>query len=721
MRTQHKARGGFVVLPIVVGGLLAGPAPAQEAAAQAPSLRWIPADAASYSVMLRNREQLEAILQSKAWARLINQPFAKKVREFVEDQWNTSNFPLGIVRNWYEQAGNAELVRFIGELFEEEVFIYSGKNAAEFSLVLQELQLANQFAPLTALFNAQNVVGNPGAANINNPMMRVKALLQVLDANADRLKVPDVLLGFKLSHTKPAEAETRIRNMEKLFAQAFPKAQRHLKRTKIHGADVHMLVVDGTVIPWESLKEFVDQEGQFKKLPEALKKMKLTLAFSIRGNYVLVGFGEGTAALRDFGDKLPNRLSGRSEMAPLATAAGRHLTSIHYVSKEYQKAASGTQPLEGMSAWLASALKEGNLPAEQRAKLTKRLEKLSADLKRDAPSEPGARLSFSYLNGQGYERYAYNWFKGLRADDAKPLTLLRHVGSHPLAVFVGQEHASPEDYELFVRLVKIGYQTVEQSIVQQLPDEVRGIYERFITEAKPLFARLDRATGKLLLPALGDEDAFVLDAQLKSKQWHQAMPPAEAPLPMLEPALVISVRDRAMLLEASREYRGIFNDFMALIRKQSNEVFPEVRIPEPKVKKSKASTLYYWPLSESLGLDKKITPTGGLSDNVAVLTISQDHAKRLLTETTWKGSGPLSDPARPLVSVAYFNWAGLVEAIRPWVKYGLAEADQSQEVKDQVFAVLDILKVLHTYSAATYVEGDAVVTHSQTVLRDLRD
>jgi hypothetical protein len=723
MRTTRHAWSPWTAgLAVLAGFLLAAPAPAQDAVSQAPSLKWVPADAASYSVMLRNREQIEAVLHSKALARLLKMPIAQQARQFLETEWAKPNGQLAILRNWYEQEGNADLVRLLGELFEEEVFVYNGKHSAELFVLFQEMQVANQFAPLVELFKGR--VAGPGVGN--NPLDRMKALFQVLAANEQYLQVPDVVIGFRLSRTKPAHVAQRLRELEKTLETALPAMQPYLKKVKIHGADVHTLVLESRLFPWDliPLQNFEEKPGDFDKLLKRLKELKLTIALGVRGNYVLVGLGAETAGLQDLGSKLPNRLSERTEMARLADAAGRKLNSISYVSKAFREALAGGHYMEGLAATAGSLLKESGLSAAQKMKIEKDLKDLTADARRLAP-QPGAQLGYTFLTEQGQEGYAYDWSKTPGGDtEAKPLTLLQHVGGHPLGFAVGRGRApaavAEKEYKLMVHSIKMCYRTVEDLVLPQLDMDTKDRYHQFMKQAKPLFARLEKATGTMLLPGLEGQGGLVLDARMTGTQWHQAMPASDKPLPYPEIALVLGVRDAGLLRQAFHEYREIFNGLMEAVAKVAPNPIPEIRIPEPQTKKVKAATLYYWPLPEVLGLDPRLMPTGGLSDSVAVLTFSQEHAQRLLKPTAFKAkSGPLADTSRPLVGAGYFSWSGFVDKAAPWVAYGLTRANQGQDVQEQVQTVLEVLKCLRSYSSATYIDQDVTVTHSLTVIRDL--
>src|SRR5262249_41902501 len=152
--------------------------------------------------------------------------------------------------------------------------------------------------------------------------------------------------------------------------------------------------------------------------------------------------------------------------------------------------------------------------------------------------------------------------------------------------------------------------------------------------------------------------------------WIDKVPMTDRPLPMLEPAVVLGVGDAAELRKALAEYRAIANDMIAKVRELAPPgQVPDFQIPEPKVEKRKAGTLYFFPLPEDWGLDKQVVPTAGLSAKVAVLTLSHAQAERLLTARPLKtDGGPLADRTRPLVSAAYFNWPGFVDALTPWVE-----------------------------------------------------
>jgi hypothetical protein len=314
-------------------------------------------------------------------------------------------------------------------------------------------------------------------------------------------------------------------------------------------------------------------------------------------------------------------------------------------------------------------------------------------------------------------------------DGSKKLTLLDHVGGSPVLFTCSRTKHSPEDYELFVRVIKMAHGYFEELALPNMPVDAQEQYAQAMKIARPLLVRLDRITGKMLVPALADgQGGMVLDAALASKQWHKDMPMAQKPLPIPELAIVFGVSDAELLRKGMQEYRTLVNDAIAEIRKAAPMV-PELNLPEPETRLVGKSTLYYYPLPEVLGLDKKLLPTAGLGEKVAVLTMSQEHAVRLLTATPSKlAVGPvevrdrplaLEVRNRPLASAFHFYWAKLVGAVSPWVEFGMDQGRAPADARDQVMTILEILQVLRSHSSATYFEDSALVTHSETFFRDL--
>src|SRR5262249_581446 len=233
-----------------------------------------------------------------------------------------------------------------------------------------------------------------------------------------------------------------------------------------------------------------------------------------------------------------------------------------------------------------------------------------------------------------------------------------------------REKSQPAQYQLLVKWVKVANRYFEEFAVPKMDEDTREKYQKFAKGFHPLMKKADEVTRNLMIPALADgQVGFVLDSKLTSKQWIDKLPETDKPLPIVEPALIVGVSDADKLRKGFAEYRKIGNDLLALIHSLDTEKIPELKIPRPKKSKGEKGDLYFYPLPEKWGLDKRIVPSAGISDKVLSLAISKEHAERLLADTPLKvKTGPLAKADKPLSAATYFNFARTIDTIAPWVE-----------------------------------------------------
>jgi hypothetical protein len=179
------------------------------------------------------------------------------------------------------------------------------------------------------------------------------------------------------------------------------------------------------------------------------------------------------------------------------------------------------------------------------------------------------------------------------------------------------------------------------------------------------------------------------------------------------------------------EYRKTVNEIIAAVRKLAPQgEIPQFEIPAPKSVKKGSATLFFYDVPAEAGLDKQVVPTAGVGGNVAALTLSQAHTERLLANKPLQvDGGPLAEK-RNLAGAVYVDCAGVVEALSAWVDFAAqmvireqlgpdAPAKEVKAIMDQVHTALEVLKVFRQSTSATYIEDGVVVTHSETLIRDL--
>jgi hypothetical protein len=316
-------------------------------------------------------------------------------------------------------------------------------------------------------------------------------------------------------------------------------------------------------------------------------------------------------------------------------------------------------------------------------------------------------------------------------DGSKPLGLLEHVGGSPTIAAVQRSKVSVEKYDLLAKWLGVGYDYFEKYGLPQMPERERKKFEQFAVPARPLVLRAHQTTREMLLPSLADgQVAVVIDTKLRSRQFLHCLPATENPLPMVEPALVLGVSDADLLRKACVEYRAIFEGLIDAARKvEGSHVPDDFRLPEAKLVQKPAGTLYTFALPAEWGVSKSIVPNAGLSSNVAVLSINTKHTERLLTATPPSVQGRSVPSDRPLVGASVLDFAGLIEAVTPWIDLGVETAAQQsgQEgakgkaamILNQTHTVLDVLKVLRSITSESYFEDGALVHHSEVDIRDL--
>jgi hypothetical protein len=695
------------------------------------SLKLIPADAAYYGAMLRNREQVEAVAKSKTWAKIAKLPAYQKAHAYLQQMWTGGNFAE--FRGLLEQKENRELVDLLVDAVSEEIFCYGAANWVDFVDLFKQINNAYQYAPLTALIKS-------GGDQKALQSAQGRGVLRVLARNPQKIRVPDFIVGFKIKDAKKAEAQIkRLEDVLNGLIAMVPQLEGHLKRGKVGEDSFLTLHLDGGMVPWDEIpwNEVEEAAGEFDGVKKSLKQLKMTISVGARNGYLLFAIGSSTEGLKQLGGE-GQRLTGRPELKPLVAAAGKRLTSMGYTSKALaSKGGMSAEDIDSMTVMAGHALDAAGIPEDKRQAIAKDVANLGNELKKSLPV-PGASVSFSYLTERGYEGYDYAHGTHPDVDGSKPLSLLDHVGSDPILAVVGRSKGTQERYDAISKWAKVAYGHAEPLILEKLDAQQKQKYQEVSKLVFPLLKRFDEITGQKLLPALADGQAgLVIDGKTKSKQWHQAMPPSDQALPILELGFLVGISDRDLLETAMKAYAKLFEDALTKIKEVAppNNAPPFSKVPDPEVKSASGGKLYLWKLPEQLKLDPQLLVAAGLSEKVGVLCLTSSHAERLLTAKPLKvEGGPLADTKRPLASAAYFNFPALIDTLTPWVIYtveksGLERAlgvggDEEKtkqtraEIVKQVRTLLDALKAIRGSASATYFEGGVLVTHSEIVIRD---
>jgi hypothetical protein len=569
-----------------------------------------------------------------------------------------------------------------------------------------------------------------------------RAVLAAIIENIEIANVPNMLMGFKLD--KPAAANEALVKLEMFanmgLAAAPPQFQGCIKRETIAGHEYLVLRLDGGMIPWqgnevEKLEMELGLDGDdAEKLLEHVKNMKLVIAFGVRENYLLATIGSSTACIEKLGEG--EKLVDLPQLKPLAPFADRKLTSVGYVSAEVAKAANNQDKiLNQLYTLLETFVDQTDLDEEKTEKIMGDAQMLVEEIKGLIP-QPGAETAFSFLTDQGMETYDYKWGEYSKIDGTKPLGLLDHVGGNPLFGFVNRSKASVKDFEQAKKWLRIGWKYFNEFAVPTMAEEEQNKFKAYAKDMMPLLERLDRATCDLMIPALADgQAALVFDGKFTTKQLQKELPEWEQPMPLPELAIVVGVSDANLLKQGVKEYMAIAREVLEVVKKHDPEAIEEfkkdmaregIEMPQWQVTEGSGYTIYGLPIPEKAGLDKNLLPNAGLSEHVAVLSLSVQHSERLLKKTPFTAGGVLQKTDKPLALAVWFNWADLLETATPWIDYAFEQIEESklggdrQSAIDQAHTVIEVLKCYRTITAEGRIEDDCLVTHSLLEIRDVK-
>ncbi len=695
------------------------------------SLDWAPADAAVYVGSFRGREEWRRLADSRAWKKLAELPLAQHFRQQVHTALTDPNSQLYMAGQLLQLPENQELLALLADLFGQEHFFYGSAELGALAELAAEINGASRFAPvMQALQRASADEDDDDSEEFSDAQARIVAILEVLNDGRDDLDVPTLMFGFRLSNSE--RAKTQLKRLEVLANLALAQNEDwkgRFRRQTFDGADYLTLSLEGDQIPWDQIpfSEFETEPGEYDELVEALQELELKISLGVRDDFLLLCLSPSFEPLEKLGDG--PALRTRPEVERLEPYGDRPVTGISYMSQDFmQHVGANAQDMTELAAAGREALEELDVDDDARAELGRDLDSVAADLKTLIPPA-GAVSAIQFSNATGYESFTFDFGQQPWLVTDQPLGLLSHVGGSPLLAWTVRGRSDPAQVEMLARWYGLARKYWEKFGVPRLDAEQRANYDQVAGLLFPAIDALGETTRNKFLPSFDGQFALVIDDELRIAGDKLGLPfDDEMPLP--EPALIYGVKDAGLLRSALAAYRTTINKLLADLHALKPEEVPEIEIPSPQMRESAAGALYYYPLPEQ----SPVTPHAALSENVAVVAITDSAAQRMLAASQFKaGDASLvtraKDEAGQFVS---FDWAGAVRLIKPWVHAGLRtagasgliaggdlESEQYRAIVSQVDAVIEVLQTLHTISAVTYRDQDVLVTHTAIIGSDV--
>ena len=701
----------------------------------------VPADAAFLSATLRAREQYDRFVKSNAFAALKELPAVRRAFDSLEEQRSMPGSPFSMVETFMQLPENEQALDVLADMVATDTFVYGEPSCITFLKLLQKVQELQGTAPLQA------ELGGGDADTLEG--FQKAALVKGLAANLDLLVVPDVVWGFRTTKLDAAKSQLkRIEVLLKLVTQANPDMADALVRKPIAGGEVVAFTVHGDQLPWGELEnelaEGLDDTADLEKVLDRLRTLDVVVALGVIGDRVILSIGDSIDHLQ----KLAVAGSGRQGLldtlpfAKLRDHKDKPLTGISYVSDEMAdlNQDSATSGFRMLNQAADAAIQQAALPAEAATDTRRLLAKAEKDLGRRLP-EPGPWLAFSFLTDRGYEGYAWDWARNQPFDGSRRLDLLEHVGGAPLAAAVSRIKSDPALLDDLAAVAAGGWGLFMKYGLPRTDDDDREKVESFDEHVVPLGTKLVDVLRKKIVPALADgQVGLVLDAKTKTTRVQKDLPASAEPLPLIEPAIVLPLADPKLFREGLSDLFALADDLVDAARAMDPNAVPEgYEVPEPEKAKVDAGSIWSFALPES-GLDEQLRPAIGVGEKAAVFSLAPAQAGRLLAAGRIETGSQLATFEEPLAGAAALDFAGLVEAIRPWVVYvtrygcaqqrdGRVDADEELSAEDEtaeakealehVAVALEVAKCFRAATAETAIVDEATVTHWRNVIRDM--
>ena len=329
---------------------------------QAHSLKLVPADAAVYSASLRVKEQWDNFINSKAYARLMQIPTVQTVKMLATYQLQQSPEPtIAAMRDYLASPQGKDALAVVTEMMSDEIFAYGSADLAELFDLTLRLNAVNRSSQLQVTIGEEK-----------NPADVAKRIREFFNEHKEKLKLADGVIGFRIRDRQRAGKQLEI--IEAVLKQALqgpaPEIAARLKRETIAGHPFLTLRLDGSMLPWEKLREEATDvdAGEFEKWKALVIDKTVVAALGVFDDFVILSVGDSTEHLEKLG-RGP-LLVDTPAFARLAKHADQRVASIGYAGGDFMKKAnSPRRSLDDAASTVATLLQQAELKPELRDKL----------------------------------------------------------------------------------------------------------------------------------------------------------------------------------------------------------------------------------------------------------------------------------------------------------------------------------------------------------------
>ena len=281
-----KRRLAILVTFLPLASLTVAGPPLAAAELEATSIRLIPADAAFYGAMLRNREQIEIIAESKAWQRLLDMPVVGQGMATIQGKLEEQEPQAQKLRQILENPQVQDLLAMLADLFSQDVFCYGNPAVADTLKFIQRVSnAANYEGAVLGVLDQDD--------ELNDRERRGKAALHAVANNLDLMKFPTMIAGFKIDDEDRATINLgKLEGILGFAAMMQPQLAGSVQRQQVGGNPFLTVTLSGGMIPWDQvplddMRRLEATAGDIDKIVEKITGLQLIVAIGIHEGYLM--------------------------------------------------------------------------------------------------------------------------------------------------------------------------------------------------------------------------------------------------------------------------------------------------------------------------------------------------------------------------------------------------------------------------------------------------
>lgn len=624
------------------------------------ALTLAPKDASFFFTSVNMGDAWDDFLNGNLIRRVRSVPYVQKVEAVLMEQWENPPPEIAQAKAVVLSPSAKKLIQLGQDMFHDEAFIYGGEDWCETMEFVALFQSGFYYA-------------------VNQGPEAVEAFMQdEFPEIIKSLKVPTTVMGFRIEDQENAALQLdALGGLIQFGVGSIPEAEPFLSglvREEYEDGQSLTFTIDESMF---SPEMFDGDERAYQAVMSVMKGRKISIGIGIKAGMLVLVSGENDKIISELGSQASSLLENDA-LAVLKDASPTNLRSITYVSEDFRDAgwqANFDGYFERIAGQMA-ALRE--LPGMDEAGLVDQIQEDAAWMDEklaEITPDFGPQLGWAHTNDQrsAIFTYSYDWTEGSAFENAEPMTITKHAGSDPLALFAFKQRDIPFLREMVEYGLKVAPDRIKSLAAVNVDNDaelemIGKVVDRVMAIVNEGYGILVEQIG----PAMADNESLIsIAGQWKTDFLGPGVPAPSRPVPLPEIAGAAKLSDKAAFLSGCEELFNVMDQLVDVVREVNpNSVPADYRIPRPEAEETANGTKFSYPqISGQVpldGFDLQVFVT----DDAVIYGYSERQigdmaeAKSLASKPAWLGE----DDA--VAGVTFIDFAGMFASVRPWAEFG---------------------------------------------------